>query len=65
MAEHSKRTIAEIERDIALTRGDLIFAVRQLEERVRDELDWRRQVRARPWPFLAVAFLAGFYAATR
>ena len=55
-----KRTTAEIQRDIERVRESLTRDVEALEATVRDKLDWRRPIRARPVQAVGAAFAVGF-----
>lgn len=52
--------IARLRDEISLRRQRLDSALRQLEHRVSEDLDWRRRVAAHPWLVLAAAGMAGF-----
>lgn len=52
--------IARLREEIAMRRQRLDSALRRLERRVSEDLDWRSWVAARPWVVLAVAAAAGF-----
>jgi hypothetical protein len=54
-----KRTSQEIQAEINRIREDLSADVNALESSVRDKLDWRRQVRARPAVCVGAAFAIG------
>jgi hypothetical protein len=50
----------QIKREIELTRERISSNLNQLEDRVRERLDWRTQFGRRPWAFLGGAFGAAF-----
>lgn len=52
--------ITRLRDEIALRRQRLGSTLQQLEHRVSEDLDWRRQVAAHPWLVLAGAALVGF-----
>lgn len=52
--------IARLRSEIAVRRQRLDTALNRLEDRVSEDLDWRRQVAAHPWLVMAAAALAGF-----
>ena len=60
MGEQPKRTSEEIEREIALARQNLLMHVSELQEEVREKMEWRRPVQQRPFVFLGAAFAIGF-----
>jgi hypothetical protein len=54
-----KRTTQEIEAEIARVRESLTRDVGALELSVRESLDWRRPIRARPLAWFGGAFGVG------
>jgi hypothetical protein len=58
MAE-TRRTSQEIQAEIERLRENLSAHVEALQATVRDKLDWRRPIRARPVVCLGAAFAAG------
>jgi hypothetical protein len=55
-------TSTEIESHIQNTRRNLSANLGELEQKVKMAVDWRKQFKARPTAFLAVAFAAGLLA---
>lgn len=55
-----KRTTAEIQEEIERIRASLQRNVTALELSVKDKLDWRRPIRARPLVWIGGAFAVGF-----
>ena len=53
------QTTDQIASDIARTRDDLKSNLEELETRVKDTADWRRQFRKHPGAMLTVALLGG------
>jgi hypothetical protein len=52
-------TSNQIERHIVETRNDLGENLSELEEKVKEAINWRAQVDQRPWTMIAVAFGGG------
>ena len=59
-SEDASDEIDRLRGEIALRRQRIDSALQQLEHRVSEDLDWRRQVAAHPWLVMAAAALAGF-----
>jgi hypothetical protein len=55
---------SSIEREIADTRKALAGQLSEVEEKVRDVVDWRTHFRSHPLPFLGGAAMVGFAAST-
>ena len=58
--EDTADEITRLRDEIALRRQRLGSTLQQLEHRVSEDLDWRRQVASHPWLVLAGAALVGF-----
>jgi ElaB/YqjD/DUF883 family membrane-anchored ribosome-binding protein len=58
--EDTADEIARLRDEIVLRRQRLGSSLQQLEHRVSEDLDWRRQVAAHPWLVLAGAAVVGF-----
>ena len=55
-------TSNEIEARIEIARQNLSENMVELEQKVKSAIDWRKQFKAHPAPFLAVVFGAGLLA---
>jgi hypothetical protein len=65
MAEERTRPLSDIENEIEVVREDLVVTLGELEDLVRERMEWRTWVRRRPLPFAGAALLLGFVLAVR
>jgi len=61
----ARRDAEQIRADIERARADVAASLLALRDGVGERLDWRNQVRRRPWAAVGIAFAIGFLLAGR